>query len=138
MSQWAPKEKIKFQKAEGERPIQSHRLENSLSPEGPQDSFIFIACKFHDGMHIYPSREKRFTFKFREVQPARLPGIQTTSADIYKFRRFPLATSPSNPFKAGLAEQTCDAKPAFKVAGRLKYSNHSTGGLKPDKKPSLV
>ena len=26
MSQWATKEKIKFQKAEGERPIQSHRL----------------------------------------------------------------------------------------------------------------
>ena len=108
---------------------------NSLSPE---DSFIFIACKFHDSMHIYPSREKRFTFKFREVQPATLPGIQTTSTDIYKFSKFPLATSSSDPFKAGLAEQTGDATPAFKVAGCLQYSNHSIGGLKPDKEPSLV
>ena len=89
-------------------------------------------------MHIYPSREKKFTFKFREVQPARLSGIQTTSADIYKFSKFPWATSPSNPFKAGLAEQTGDAMPAFKVAGRLKYSNHSTGGQKPAKERSLV
>lgn len=31
MSQWATKEKIKFQKAEGERPIQSHRLQRTLS-----------------------------------------------------------------------------------------------------------
>ena len=89
-------------------------------------------------MHIYPSREKRFTFKFREVQPATLPGIQTTSTDIYKFSKFPLATSSSDPFKAGLAEQTGDATPAFKVAGCLQYSNHSIGGLKPDKEPSLV
>ena len=89
-------------------------------------------------MHIYPSREKKFTFKFREVQPARLSGIQTTSANIYKFSKFPWATSPSNPFKAGLAEQTGDAMPAFKVAGRLKYSNHSTGGQKPAKELSLV
>ena len=89
-------------------------------------------------MHIYASREKRFTFKFREVQPTRLSGIQTTSADIYKFSKFPWATSPSDPFKAGLAQQTGDATPAFKVAERLKYSNHSTGRLKPDKEPSLV
>lgn len=82
-------------------------------------------------MHIYPSREKRFTFKFREVQPARLSGIQTTSADIYKFSKFPLATSPSDPFQA-------NATPAFKVSGCLQYSNHSIGGLKPDKEPSLV